>query len=97
VTKENDVLLRCFACDESLQVLDVVFEVNGGEVARSLVATPVVDDDVESLEALREPGERPPSVKGAVHTDDAGLGLIYSTLGDGQSLHRGGGDEVRAR
>ena len=77
-----------FVAREREEVADVVRESQGREVARTLVAAPVVGDEVESIGASRESGEGAAAVEPAVNADDRGLGSLDATFGDRESGHR---------
>lgn len=64
----------------------MVFKINRAKVARSLVAAPVVGDDVKVVKSPHEPCEGTSSIERAVDADERGRGMLDTTFGDRQSL-----------
>jgi hypothetical protein len=74
-----------------------MLQIDGRQVTRALITPPVVHEHVESAQSAYKTGEGPAAIERSVDADHAGQRLVDSSFGDRESLHGGGGDEVKAR
>ena len=87
VTKDHDGRIRCFALHESKKILNVLLKAQRRDLARPLIAAPIVGHDVKGLETSNESGERATAVETAVNAYNSRLGVGGAPFGYRESLH----------